>query len=155
MEGVVQSQIRHFLDGVVKVDVGDDWVVVAVGHSKELVLQDYQAIEVPSGEVAVLVVGTEGAGFEFVSVWYVKDAEQVRAEFVGVYDAGDEVTAFHDEADSFPSGAGQAGGDYGAKEVGLGDGALDYEFVGVKGSGVEEFVGVEGVTAEEAGLVER
>ena len=153
--GVVEGQIRHFLDGVVEVDVGDDWVVVSAGHGKELVLQDYQAIEVPGGEVSVLVVGAEGAGFEFVSIGYVEDAEQVRAEFVRVDDAGNEVTTFHDEADTFPSGAGEAGGDDGAEKVGLGYGALDDVVVGMESVRVEEFVGVKGVAAEQAGVMGR
>ena len=155
MGGVVQGQIRYFFDGAVQVDVGDDRVLVAVGHGKELVLQDYQAIEVPRGEVTVLVVRAQGAGFKFVSVGYVENAEQVCAEFVRVDYARDEVAAFHDEADSFPAGAGEACGDDGAEQVGLGNGALNDVVVGMECGGIEEFVGVEGVATEQAGLVGR
>ena len=62
------------------------------------------------------------------------------------------MAAFHDEADAFAAGAGEAGLDDGTEEVGLGYGALDDVVVGAEGFGVEEFIGVEGVAAEEAGL---
>ena len=63
-----------FLDGVGEVYVGDDGVVVAAGHAEELVLEDDEALQVPVGEVAVLVVRAEGAGFEFFPVRNVEDA---------------------------------------------------------------------------------
>ena len=130
---VVEGEVGDFLDGVGEVYVGDDGVVVAAGHAEELVLEDDEAFEVPVGEMAVLVVGAEGAGFEFVAVGDVEDAEEVCAELFRVDNAGDEVAAFHDEADAFAAGAGEAGLDDGTEEVGLGDGALDDVVVWVEG----------------------
>ena len=71
---VFQGEAGDLVYGLLEVDVLDDWMVVASGHGKELVLEDFESIKIPLGEVPILVVGAEGAGFEFVAVWYVEDA---------------------------------------------------------------------------------
>ena len=139
-------------DSVVKIDVLDDGVIVSAGHGEQLILPDFEAFQIPLREVAILVIGAESAGFELVAVWDIEDAEQVYAKFLGVDDAGDKVAAFHDEAYALATGAGEAGFDNWAEEIGLGDGTLDNVFLRVQCGRVQEFVGIECVPAQESGV---